>query len=477
MPIVSTVTGRALPGVYLLQTDPPPQASLNVSTGVAVLVAEADWGPVNETVQLGSLAEYIKAFGKKGNGFAQAFGFFTGGHKSGINGGGADLRMIRIAGTGQAAASATIEDAAEATVGTITAKYKGTRGNDIKVVVAKKVSTFDLTVIPFDGLPSETFLGLTAATAAAAITGHSAYVTYTAGASTELAESQETFLSGGANGTAADSDYQGVAGPPATGLELAKTVTDANFVLAGKMSAVIKTAMATTASALLAVGFVGPNDATVTPAAAIAEQTFANEYLAYVYNYVMWSNPVTGAMESLLPAGDIAGALANGEYWQNPTGISLGRALSVANAVSDANAESLAQAGIIAIMAGKSGIQLRNGTNTSSDSSKNQVDDTRIRVFLAKALESSLQPQWTKPLTDDWYDVTEGLIDQLFNAQPDEVIRRRNGAPGHAVTFDKSFEALNKALIYIQATLTGKALQIVVNAQIGRSVELTIATA
>jgi hypothetical protein len=479
MPIVSSVTGRALPGVYTIQQDPPAQAALNIATGVAVLVAEANWGPVNTVTPIASLAEYIRTFGDAGSGFSQAYGFFKGGQKSGINGGGADLRMIRVAHASQAFASNTLldDDETPAIVLTVTAKYKGTRGNQVQIQCVKSASDFDLIITPPGGLPAETFKGLTKATAPAAINGVSAWVTVAAGASTQLPESETSLLAGGSDGTPADADYVGVATPPATGLELAQTVTDANIVLAGSQATAVKTAVSAVAAALLGVGLVGPANDTVTPAAAVTEQAYDNEYLAYVYNYVMWSNPVTGAMESVLPIGDVAGALANGEFWQNPTGIRLNRALSVANPVSEATAETLAQANIIPITAGKAGIILRAGYNTSSDAAKNQVDDTRIRVYIAKVLDESLQAQWTKPLTDDWYDDTKAVIDQIFDSLPDEVIRRSAGTPGHAVMFDKTYEAQNKALIYIQAIITGKALQIIANAQIGRSVKITITPA
>jgi hypothetical protein len=479
MAIVSSVTGRALPGVYILQVDPPPQANLNVGTGVGVLVAEANWGPVNTVTQVTSLAEYIRKFGNKGNGFAQAYGFFQGGQKSGINGGGADLRMIRVAGTSQAFATNTLVDNAgtPAIVLTVTAKFRGTRGNDIQIQCIKNDGTFDLLVIPPDGLPPESFRGLTKATAAAAVNGVSEWVTVAAGVSNLLPEPSTSFLSGGNDGTSADADYVGVAGPPATGLELAKTITDGNLPFTGKQSAAIKTALSTTSSVLLGVGIAGPNDENVTTAAAITDQAFNNEYLTYCYSYITWLNPVTKAVETVFPAGDIAGALANGEYWQNPTGIRINRALAVANPVSDPVAETLAKAGINAITSGRTGIILRSGLNTSTDASKNQADDTRIRTYLAKVLDESLLTQWSKPLTDDWYDDTKSLIDGIFDAQPDEVIRRRAGQPGHAVSFDKSFEAQNRVVIYIQAIITGKALQIIVNAQMGRTVSLTIASA
>jgi hypothetical protein len=144
--LVNSFTGQFLDGVYTRILPPPIGPNTNIATGTCILLATTDWGPIAQAVACGNLNAFISAFGTyaqdvtktyETSGFVQAWGYFTGGVKNRISGGGNDLRVIRIAGsTAAAAAKALMDNAATpAQVGTYNAKYKGGAGNNIQVTV------------------------------------------------------------------------------------------------------------------------------------------------------------------------------------------------------------------------------------------------------------------------------------------------------------------------------------------------------
>jgi hypothetical protein len=597
--LVNSLTGFVLDSVLtrLLPAGLVPAA--NIATGVAILVATADWGPANVSTSVGNLNSYVAQFGNynrdaalanETTGYAQAWGYFTGGKKRRIAGGGIDLRMIRIAGAGKAYATSNLLDGAAGIVGTTRALYYGFAGNGIQRIIqdgdnrlaapAAPVNTpsaaggtlatgnvdvvvtfsnsrgetvgspitttavvgatgsisvaqptppagatlwsvyagisggtvyrsgaaiaigtatyvlttlpantqpilptvnaaatsFHLTVVPFDGTPNEVYKNLTPTTAASAINGYSKYIFYTAGASVLPPAPSTVFLTGGDSGlTTVDADYVGTPGIAPTGFELAKTVTDANFLICGKMSTAIKAQMKAVADILYCQAIIGPTDATITPAAAIAEQTFNDQAVIYLYGIQNWLNPVTGLTQNILPAGSVAGALCNGPYWVNLSQTNLNGYLGPVNPLADADANLLAGAGIVPITGG--GSVCRKGCNTSTDPSVNQIEDFRIPVFIAKSADSTVapliaEPQVVNPLTNqsDFFDDIREALEGLLRNQPREAIQ----AAYVIAAYDPSLASQNKARVQVVVRQTGKANQIIVDVTSGRAVMGTV---
>jgi hypothetical protein len=139
--LVNSITGISLDAVLTRLLPAGIVAASNIATGACVMVATADWGPDNKVTAIGSLNDYVAAFGSyatngggETTGYAQAWGYFTGGKKRRISGGGSDLRMIRILGSSKAKAARTVLDNAGSpgTVGTVTALWYGAAGNNVQ---------------------------------------------------------------------------------------------------------------------------------------------------------------------------------------------------------------------------------------------------------------------------------------------------------------------------------------------------------
>jgi hypothetical protein len=589
--LVQNVTGIALDAVLTRLLPAGLVPASNIATGTCVLVATADWGPENKATAVGNLNDYVSKFGtyaKSGanetTGYAQAWGYFTGGKKRRIAGGGRDLRMIRIVGASKAKASSVIIDNAQIpdTIGTVQAKYYGKAGDGIQrkiedgdgrlavpavpalaasdaggtldtgmVFVAvtavnnrgetiasteasaevtgptgsvsvplpaipgatgyhvyagsasgalkratttpatgasyvltelpggaeaepptsnTAVSTFHLSVIPFDARPPEVFKNLTAATAAAAINGKSQFIVWNAGQSMLIPLPGTAYLAGGDSGlNVMDADYVGAPGAAPTGFELAKTVSDANFVISGKLSPAIKTKMKEVETALYAQAIVGADDPSKTPDDVLAEPTFDDWGVIYAHGYQDWMNPISDVVQSIFPAGSIAGALCNGPYWANLSQCKLEGYLGPTTPLSEVDAERLAKRGIIPITEGS---VCRKGLNTSTDESINQIEDFRIPVFLAKSADKTIQPLIAEPQvyieetgeSPFFDDITEAL-ENLIRQQPREAIQRAYVD----ARFDDSLASQNKVRVAVVARQTGKANQIVLDLTVGRT--------
>ncbi|MBO9542702.1 hypothetical protein J7643_19105 [bacterium] len=478
--LTNNITGISLDGVLTRMLPAGPVAASNIATGVCVLVATADWGPDNKAVALGTFSDYVKQFGSyakdadglETDGYVQAWGYFAGGKKRRISGGGSDLRMIRVCGSSKAKASKAFYDGAStpAIVGTASARYYGAAGNGIQVKLEKDAEVFHLTVLPFDTMPPEVFKNLTIETAERAINGVSKYIVWEKGVSEQLPASVTAYLSGGDSGLGAmDADYVGQAGASPTGFELAKTVADVNFLVSGKLSSAIKTQMKAVADALYAQAIVGPDSKSQVPDDAIAEQLFDDWAVIYAFGYQEWLNPVSGMTQSVFPAGSIAGALCNAPYWASLSQCQLNGYMGPSMPLSEVDAERLAKKGIIPITAGS---VCRKGSNTSSDESINQIEDFRIPVFLAKSLDATVKPLIAEPQvydeatgqSDFFNDLTEAC-EQLLRLQPKEAVQ--------SAYVDAHYEAdlaeQNKAKVAVVVRQTAKANQIIVDVTAGRT--------
>lgn len=593
--LVQSITGVNLDSVLTRLLPAGLVPATNIATGACVLVGTADWGPINQVTPVGTMNAYVSQFATYAQnaaktadttGYLQAWGFFNGGSKRRISGGGSDLRVIRVANATKAYATSAIMDNATspAVVGTLSGLYYGAAGNGIQRTIAPgntfvatpaaptlaaattggslangtvfvtitavnnvgetiasaeasvavtgptgtvtvtfpalptgasgwnvyaasatgaeikangttavtgatyaitalpsgtapaptantAYTSWTLTVIPFDNTPNEVYPNLTNTTAAAAINGVSKYVTYAAGVSTMLPPASTAYLSGGDSGLlTTDADYVGVPGQNPTGFELARTVSDANFLISGKMSAAIKSEMKSVANQLYAMYVIGPNDSTVTVAAAITEALSFNDWMGvYLYGYQNWLNPVSGVTQSVLPAGSAVGALCNGPYWVNLSQCKLNGYLGPTNPLSDNDANTLAGNAITPITAGSI---CRKGNSLSQNPVTSQIEDFRIPVFIAKSADATVQPLIAEPQVVDpatgqsnFFDDIREALEQMLRQQPKEAVQ---SAYVNA-TFDAGLASQNKARVAVVVRQTGKANQIVVDATVGRS--------
>lgn len=204
-------------GVNIWELAPPKQVA-GVSSNVVAMVADLPWGPVNSIQTITTPGEFWSTF------YPNAFG---GGAKDSVlypailallnkpiftRGG---LKVVRIAATDQATSAFTFEDATTADSVTVTAKYPGLLGDQIKVAwsanaddAAKRDATVSI------GADYSVLYEAVAEIVSAALVVNDPgdpYVTFAkAGSATAVpAAIAATSLAGGDDGTAVAADYVG----------------------------------------------------------------------------------------------------------------------------------------------------------------------------------------------------------------------------------------------------------------------------
>lgn len=191
-------------GVYVTASETPQSGGVASLTGQAFVVAEANYGP-EEPKLIRSLNELVLFFGPRESGSTKLY--------DSINAffalGGARAYISRIGGEGSpAAAKLELESAATAKTLVVTAKYNGTYGNAIKLVV-ETVSTESRLIIqnsegetleasPLQAKASELFTWGETHTTYVTITQGSGYTT---GKTEKLKAITATKLASGANPT------------------------------------------------------------------------------------------------------------------------------------------------------------------------------------------------------------------------------------------------------------------------------------
>lgn len=122
-----------LPGSgFYFEVDQP--TTVPASAGSTVIVPfTADWGPENTPVALTAYRKYAQTFGPTDStARRRVFGAFLGEGLAGKGGAGTVI-AFRLATSGAARASHAFQNSTPATALTLTARYKGTRGNGIGV--------------------------------------------------------------------------------------------------------------------------------------------------------------------------------------------------------------------------------------------------------------------------------------------------------------------------------------------------------
>ena len=206
-------------GQYSL-TDPPARAGvfINVKTvssprsragaaGIVGVVGQADWGPDNQIVEVGSAAEALTLFGTAGTLYF-AIDQALAGEGLPDRSGASTVKAYRATGSSRAMATKVLSNGTTNAL-TLTAKYNGSRGNNLNVTTqtnAVDVSKKDLII--YEGTTQReayTYAGTgpsILAGLAADINARSAFVTATVTADgTALSAIANSSFTGGNSGT------------------------------------------------------------------------------------------------------------------------------------------------------------------------------------------------------------------------------------------------------------------------------------
>lgn len=204
-------------GIVVNESAPAPNVS-GVAANIAILVGQAERGPVGILTEIGSIGEFFEQFGKS------AFGM----NLSLKNKRFGRLRVIRACASAAVPATLACLSSAAARI-TFTAKQgPGAYGNAIKVtiengtVAGKKYTIADTS--PNAVLPAEVYDNVAIASVVASTFAGSNLVTAVVNSTTaEPANQVATPLAGGTDGSIADVDYSAA-------IDVAKTENAGNFL-------------------------------------------------------------------------------------------------------------------------------------------------------------------------------------------------------------------------------------------------------
>lgn len=135
-------------GVSVVTSEVPASGGVSTNTGTAFIAAPANYGPETTPTLIRSLNELTTLYGPRETGSSQLYdaanAFFSNE--------GARAYISRIAGEGSPAyAKLELETTSTTKVLVVTAKYKGTLGNSIKVALEEESSTTRLVIYNVEG--------------------------------------------------------------------------------------------------------------------------------------------------------------------------------------------------------------------------------------------------------------------------------------------------------------------------------------
>lgn len=221
-------------GVFPYEVQPPP-AIVAEGTGVVGLVGQFPWGPDDRIVEAATVADRYNTLGppgmsRTGTGWMAMLGKAW-----------PDLRVVRVLGSAAARAEVTLDDSEDADCVTVTAKYKGTAGNSIAIVIANATdgdaNHFNMTasVTGDSGTTTEIFENLNASGTGTENLGdytNSLLLQGIAVVADGRPVNGSFTLASGADGTINSARYLGTPSAPDFGLSLFETDPEINIVFA-----------------------------------------------------------------------------------------------------------------------------------------------------------------------------------------------------------------------------------------------------
>lgn len=421
MPIVQqgaiNTTALLVPDLYV-QIVPPQNLVLNgVPTNVVGAVGTASWGPVNQPLLIGTMADFVASLGPVN---VRKYDLGTQ-VATAIQQGAQDFRCVRVTDGTDTAAHSVIPGT---TVG-LTARYTGSMGNQIQVRLdpGSRLGTWRLTV-SLPGLQPELFdniggsgAGFWTALAQAVNTGQGTYrqrsqlITVDAGGATTAPSNVAVTLGSSVPGT---DGADGATAMTLVGLD--GTARTGMYALRGQGCSIALLADAddwTSWTNQAAFGLdegiymilAGPAGQSVQDAIGTKNQAGLDDYAVKLLfgDWLWWSDQVNGVVRLISPQGFAAGRLANlspeqsglnkpifgvigSERAGDPTASGTG-------SYSNAELAALLGAGMDVIcrpQPGGSFWGLRGGHNTASDPGRNSDNYTRLTNYIAATLSAGM---------------------------------------------------------------------------------------
>ncbi|MGC8530448.1 MAG: phage tail protein [Acidiphilium sp.] len=509
MPITTlgalNTTALIVPDLYV-QIVPPQTLLLNgVPTDVAGIVGSASWGPVNEPMVIGSMADYALGFGPV---MARPFDMGTA-VAIAVQQGAGNFRCVRVTDGTDTAAAVTLFGAIE-----FTAIYTGSLGNMLSVTLSpgSAVNSWRLT-ISMPGRPPEVFDNLLGTgnalwqTMANAVNqgtgplrGASQLVVATAGTSS-IAPSPGVYpFSAGIAGsdgvaTLGASYLVGQDTVPRTGMYALRSQGCTLAMLADMTDS-------TQWSVLVAFGLeegcymilAGPAGDTITNAVATKQAAGIDTYAAKMMfgDWIWWYDQANQLIRLVSPQAFVLGRLANlspeqsslnkplygvvgsQKSGQSPSGIS--------NSYATADLAALLSAGIDVIANPQPGGNfwgVRGGHNSSSNVAINGDNYTRLTNYIAATLSAGMGAYVGQVINATLFQQVRATLLAFLNAMLSQgLLGSTNGSLPFAVVCDLSNNpAPRTGLGYLQADVQVLYQAInekfIVNVQGGQTVQVS----
>jgi phage tail sheath protein FI len=414
-------TGLVVPDLYV-QIVAPQNLLLNgVPTNLIGIVGSASWGPVNQPVIVGTMADYAANFGPI---VVRKFDMGTNAATA-IQQGATGFRCVRVADGSQTAASFAINTLNGAYSALFTAQYTGAVGNSMTLSISagSAPGTWAFTVMLPGQLP-EKFDNLAAPTPAqfwqnlvsavnlgqGPFRGPSQLVVATIGTSTSVPPAllAPQPLIGGTDGAAALSAtlLVGQDTVPRTGMYALRAQGCSIGLLSDADDPTQWAAQATFGSSEgLYMILTGPAGDNIANAVTVMQQVGLNSFSAKLMfgDWIFWSDQVNGMIRLTSPQGFVAGRLANLSPQQSSLNKPLNNVIGTQRSgtpgsgqsatYSEAELQALFSNGIDVISSPQPGGTywgVRCGHNTSSNPATNGDNYTRMTDFIAATLAAGM---------------------------------------------------------------------------------------
>lgn len=347
-------------GTFIVsRTVNPPQIPAG-SVGVVGLVVQSDWGPENTITEVTSASQAASIFGTGGTAsFAISQALLGEGTLD--RPGASRVKAYRAVGSAGAKATANMTNGTDSSAVVVTAKYKGTRGNNLKVTAQTNADTVHKDLLIYEGTTlRESYSytpsgGTQLATLAAVVNAASAFVTLTVNTDgTALAAVSASPLSGGNSGlTLISGDHTGAMAAFENDAQFTAFAVDDWDTLGGLQTTYRDWAVRLVESGILFNLVIGGAAAETTATAVARSVTVDTADVSHVYGE---GDVIVNISRDLVIGGTtyssskmaprVAGIIAAADAYRSVTGATV-QGASLANPPSSSQAEALVAGGVI----------------------------------------------------------------------------------------------------------------------------------
>ncbi|HEY2517092.1 MAG TPA: hypothetical protein VGI39_39740 [Polyangiaceae bacterium] len=435
------------PGIYAVPVTPPPTLPA-VGTQTACIVEQFPWGPSGTgPYDPSDPADLVFTFFPPGSNWDAA------GPAAVLGKGWPDLRLLRVvAATGTAAATRGISSATPTLLVTATAKYVGTLGNSIVVLVAAAgngVSTSfkaTFTLTGTSGTTQEVCDNIDTTSAnnlAASVKNFLAASRLIGGftwAASGAASAGSSSFSGGLDGSVAATDYVGTLGTGDKGLALTEGEDDIDLIFFGNPGSFTATANAGMQAHVIdrgdRIGFISGVQGQTSAQAITDVASFRADQLAYVDPWMKQISAQTGLLITI-PAAPLAASICSQivpsthAAWRDPE-ITTDMMANVRDveAVRGNQAKAERDAGIMTLCRKKGGGFLFYAdvtTNSPVNTAQPDIATIRMNQYIAKSSVDGFQSNVYGPNVP----ATQTPMRASLQSFLDELLYNRDHDPQH----------------------------------------------